>query len=92
MNGEHQTPTPENFNRLDRPEDQPDQFVRFKDEAAKRLEYREAYLAMEKMNPASLAGFPHPDSPVPFDVGATLETLRRINGGLQTVPPADLRT
>jgi hypothetical protein len=55
------------------------------------VEYRTAYLDLAGRDPSKLAGLPHPDSPVPFDHGQALDTLRRIDG-IRGVPDVELRT
>jgi hypothetical protein len=59
-------------------------------ETAAAVEYRTAYADLAGRDPSKLAGLPHPDSPVPFDPGEALRTLRRIDG-LRGVPAVELK-
>jgi hypothetical protein len=59
-------------------------------EPANAVEYRTAYNDLAGRDPSKLAGLPHPDSPVPFDPGEALRTLRRIDG-LRGVPAVELK-
>jgi hypothetical protein len=57
---------------------------------AAAIEYRAAYNNLALRDPSKLAGLPHPDSPIYFDPGEALDSLRRVDG-IRGVPDVELR-